>query len=337
MSGCRGELLQRVRRGLATDQEKLALAAHLDYCTSCSLVSQVATDFDPVGLAQTGDLALVVRVASRAVSGGNGASVARAEAGVFGWSEHRLRRFLSGRRRVIPFFAAALFFGGVAAAAVGFQAGFWVEQEPPTKNGTALVVQAQVRPAATKGSAATNKGEPTPSLETVDEAERVDLSFPAREPRHAAERADLPASVSWVSRDDRPVRLPVAVRDELEETSAELYKWANSARRTGDTDKAVRRYRKLQRRYPASPQARQSYVSLAGVYLESGQAHAALLQFDAYLAQGGGRLAAEALFGKAQALKVLGRGAEETKTWKELLRRYPNSVYSAQARQNLAD
>lgn len=100
---------------------------------------------------------------------------------------------------------------------------------------------------------------------------------------------------------------------------------------------AERLYERLQSAHPSSPQAVLSRVSLGGIYLESGRASLALQQFDAYLSSGSGRLAAEALFGKAQSLKVLNRRAEEAQTWQKLLGQYPNSAYSAQARQRLQD
>ena len=42
MKDCRGDLLGRVRRGLASDQERTAFEAHLSSCESCRLLCDVS-------------------------------------------------------------------------------------------------------------------------------------------------------------------------------------------------------------------------------------------------------------------------------------------------------
>jgi TolA-binding protein len=63
---CRGELLGRVRRGLASDQERTAFEAHLSSCESCRMLCDVMGDFDAVGEAQPGDSERVARMAAMA-------------------------------------------------------------------------------------------------------------------------------------------------------------------------------------------------------------------------------------------------------------------------------
>ena len=58
---------------------------------------------------------------------------------------------------------------------------------------------------------------------------------------------------------------------------------------------------------------------------------AALAHFSRYR----GPLAEEALLGRAQALAALGRSDEERSAWRELLDRFPKSVYAARARSRL--
>jgi hypothetical protein len=48
-----------------------------------------------------------------------------------------------------------------------------------------------------------------------------------------------------------------------------------------------------------------------------------------------GALAEEALHGKAQALRSLGRASEENETWQLLLERFPKSIHAKTARERL--
>ncbi len=116
--------------------------------------------------------------------------------------------------------------------------------------------------------------------------------------------------------------------------AAELYRAANEARRGGRTSDAIRSYQELQQRFPGSAEAHASRVSLGGLLLRSGGAAAALAQFDAYL-RGGGRLEAEALFGRGRALEALGRSADEVDNWDTLVRKYPQSGYATHAQRRL--
>jgi TolA-binding protein len=92
----------------------------------------------------------------------------------------------------------------------------------------------------------------------------------------------------------------------------------------------------LRSRYPNSPEASASEITLAELQLERGDARAALFHFDAYLRRApGGALAPEALWGRARALSQLGRGAEARQSLSDLVQRYPQSPYSSAARAKL--
>jgi TolA-binding protein len=93
-------------------------------------------------------------------------------------------------------------------------------------------------------------------------------------------------------------------------------------------------FQQLQRQFPSSAEAQLSRLSLGRVWLAQGRAQQALEQFSGYLASGG-PLTEEALLGKARALAALGRFGEERAVWQTLQRRFPNSVYQAQAEQRL--
>ncbi len=66
MKDCRGDLLGRVRRGLASGQERTAFEAHLASCDTCRMTLDVMCDFDASGEAEPGDSELVARIAATA-------------------------------------------------------------------------------------------------------------------------------------------------------------------------------------------------------------------------------------------------------------------------------
>jgi TolA-binding protein len=66
MKECRGDLLGRVRRGLASAQERTAFEAHLSSCDTCRMTLDVMGDFDAAGDAEPGDSELVARIAAKA-------------------------------------------------------------------------------------------------------------------------------------------------------------------------------------------------------------------------------------------------------------------------------
>ncbi|WP_437591699.1 tetratricopeptide repeat protein [Sorangium sp. So ce1000] len=66
---CRSELLTRVRRGVATEPDRLAFDAHLVSCASCRISWVLAKDFDAAGAAEPGDAALLARIANAAIGG----------------------------------------------------------------------------------------------------------------------------------------------------------------------------------------------------------------------------------------------------------------------------
>ncbi|WP_437298544.1 tetratricopeptide repeat protein [Sorangium sp. So ce426] len=66
-AGCRSELLTRVRRGVATEPDRLALDAHLGTCASCRMSWVLALDFDAAGAAEPGDAELLARIVNAAI------------------------------------------------------------------------------------------------------------------------------------------------------------------------------------------------------------------------------------------------------------------------------
>jgi TolA-binding protein len=288
MRDCRGQLLQHVRRGLASDQERTAFEAHLGTCETCRVMLEIADDFDRVGVADPEDAERIARIASKARRVYERPSAV----GV---------RFRSSRRLAWPLAAAAVVIAGAAVA------GGW---------GPLRSEELEVAPVETRAP------EPPPAR-VAPPAPR-----PVAPPQPTAEATTPPP---------KPViRVPKRVVVAPPATAEELYRSANEARRGGQTARAVARYRKLQRQFPGSGEARLSHVSLGRLLLQRGSAGAAVAQFDAYLAGGSGqRLAAEALFGRGRALQALGRRVEEAQNWKRLIGQYPDSAYADHANRRL--
>jgi tetratricopeptide (TPR) repeat protein len=129
----------------------------------------------------------------------------------------------------------------------------------------------------------------------------------------------------------------VSVAPQVTEPSpSELLSAAGQARRQGQNAQAARLLERLQARYPGSPEALASDITLGNIRLQSGAPSAALAAFDRSLKRSpSGARAADALWGRAQALSALGRAAEAKNALETLLARYPSSPYTSAARAKL--
>jgi TolA-binding protein len=163
---------------------------------------------------------------------------------------------------------------------------------------------------------------------------------PAR-PRRAAPAVDQPTddvdeAIGGVIETPSVVESARPLRDQdVHPPTAELlFSRGNGARRGGRIGEAVGNYEQLLGRFPDSSEAQMARVSLGNVLLDQGRAGRALSLFDMHLARGG-QLAEEALYGKARALRALGRLTEERQVWQLLATRYPNSIYARSARERL--
>jgi tetratricopeptide (TPR) repeat protein len=152
---------------------------------------------------------------------------------------------------------------------------------------------------------------------------RLPLAPPA-EPTQALEAAPAPATST----------------PEAAETprAPEIFAAAARARRDGDATRAERLYAQLAADYPGTREELIARVLRGQALLDDlGRPDAALASFDAYLRdQPNGALAEQARAGRAQALWLLGRDAEEAAAWRDLLTAHPRSLHAALARSRLA-
>ncbi|WP_438018852.1 tetratricopeptide repeat protein [Sorangium sp. So ce315] len=336
---CRSELLTRVRRGVATEPDRLAFDAHLGACASCRMAWEIAQDFDAVGAAEPGDAELLARIAGVAIGraaacGAPDNDVRRGDDAAPPGSGFIQRRAGGWRRAAWLYAAAAVLLCGAAAAA----ATALLERRPapgPGARPAAPALRAVVsrpRPpvppeaapsapdgAPAPGGAAQPDGAPAPGGAALP-----DPAAPAPRPRETPRETP---------------RVPgAAAPSPAASTAEQLFREANDARRAGSTQRAIELYRALQRRFAGSPEATLSLVSLGSLLLDGGSPGAALAQFDRYLGVAGARpLAVEALYGRGRALRALGRSGDEAQTWRRMLREHPSSPYAEHARRRLAE
>jgi hypothetical protein len=121
-------------------------------------------------------------------------------------------------------------------------------------------------------------------------------------------------------------------------TARQLLEAARAARKNHDWKGAAEEYRNLVQRFPDAGEAGVALVDLGSIQLDRlGQPEAALASFDWYLRTNGtGSLAAEASWGRAKALKVLGRAQEEKAALVAFVARFPDSFQAAEAHQRLS-
>ncbi|WP_437308947.1 tetratricopeptide repeat protein [Sorangium sp. So ce388] len=350
---CRSELLTRVRRGVATEPDRLAFDAHLGACESCRFSWELAQDFDAVGAAEPGDAELLARIASVAIGGAaldvrregapvrpdndvrHGDDLAPPGSGLAG------ARGARWKRGVWLHAAAAVLACGVAAAAL-------VQRRPaPAPTPSVLLLQPSLRavvsrpraaaplagePALPAGEPAPLPGEPAPAAGEPAPASAGAAAAPA-----GAAQPELAAPAARPQEAPRGPRAAASSASPAP-TAEQLFREANEARRAGSAQRAIELYRALQKGFARSPEATLSLVSLGSLLLNSGSPAAALAQFDRYLGTAGARpLAVEALYGRGRALRALGRSADEAQSWRRLLREHPSSPYVEHARRRLAE
>jgi outer membrane protein assembly factor BamD (BamD/ComL family) len=164
-----------------------------------------------------------------------------------------------------------------------------------------------------------------------------------------------PASLAGVAAPASPVAAPrpavvplraasrratLAAREEggTDDGASGVFGAAESARGRGDLAEARRLYAELASRFRGTREELSARVLGGQMLLDDlDEPAAALGAFDRYLRdEPAGTLAEEAVVGRAQALRRLGRADAEAAAWNDLLVRYPRSVHAELARERLA-
>ena len=196
--------------------------------------------------------------------------------------------------------------------------------------GAAVVGVRMLRQEAVLPSASANTA-PSPSPATPSAIGA--RSLPAPDPAPSDEPAMPPSPAVIATAAASSSAAPSA----LPGTPAELFSAAGQARRRGDPSQARVLLQALQQRFPNSAEARSSDITLGMLQLKSGVPALALRHFDRYLARSpGGELAAEALWGRAQAQFAQGNPTEGRRALSTLLERFPGSAHASAARAKLA-
>jgi TolA-binding protein len=180
---------------------------------------------------------------------------------------------------------------------------------------------------------------PTPTIARAPAGGPIEAGARARAVAPAATPA--PEAPAGRQRALRPPARAVALArpvDPMLMRPAAILQQATEARQRGERARAADLYRRLQREFPASPEATLSAVPLGGLLLDDDLPRAALAAFDSYLSQArGGALIPEALYGRARAFGRLGDRAEERKAWTRLCADFPDSAYAQLGRHRLAE
>ena len=126
-------------------------------------------------------------------------------------------------------------------------------------------------------------------------------------------------------------------QDKTLESMSELLTAARKARKDENWEAAAAMYGQLIRDYPGTANSRTALVSLAEIELKYLQRpKSALKHFNAYLAAPG-TLEREALYGKAKVYRLTNARANEIKTLRTLVGKYPNGPISQAANKRLQD
>jgi TolA-binding protein len=301
MSDSFDELSARCRRGELSRAEQQRLEVFLKASAEARLWHQAGRELDGEGAVLPGDHAAVERVMQRALSAFPAAAVT---------TVRRRSRF------GLLLAAGALFVVSAAAASVeGVR--YWHQHTQLVQldaNSPKPLRQAQRKPSLPVAA-------PAPAT--------------ARAPATAPLDAPGPAPVNGASAAPSAVE-PTRPKPASASGAAELFGAAALARREGNPTKAIALLDSLQERFPASPEARLSNMTLGALHLQRGAPVAALEHFRRYLrASPQGELASEAVWGEFQALSALGQRTDAERRLQLLIARYPGSAYAAAARAKL--
>ena len=176
-------------------------------------------------------------------------------------------------------------------------------------------------------------------VEIANLASPVSEAVELHEGEHLVRSYDLaPPDVAAVSADGPSHATPAPEASAARDTAANLLDQARQLRAAGKFKEAVLVYRRLESSYRGSREAITALVSLGDLQLSRLHDSAGALQaFDAYVGSGDKLLWREAQYGRIQALRSLGRSADERRAIEEFLKRYPTGVQKDPLRARLQE
>ena len=299
------DLLDKLTRGQLSDSERSHLETHLKGCAVCRLELELRADFER----EAADID-VSHLPSPRLTRTNPSPA------------KPVRR--TSRRWIWGFAVAGLVTATGAVAAVVTHRIPWPAQWRPSRAEASAPAAPRRAPIANPRTPGRTQVGPAAAEQqpSLPEASSQPQTRPARPAVVSPRKVE---SLGRAASGDDPARSP-----------STLFAAANLARRRGNLGEATRLYQDLQSKFPNSGEAKLSWVICARLELDSGRAASALQSFDRYLTAGRGALEAEALVGRATALRRLGRHAEEASMWQRVASKYPGSAYAQQAAERLA-
>jgi len=118
----------------------------------------------------------------------------------------------------------------------------------------------------------------------------------------------------------------------------QLLAQARAYKKENNWEKALTAYAKIGRYYSHTAEGAASFVVMGNIKLErQGRAASALKNFNKYIALGKTTLLQEALFGKAKALRQVGRNYEELETLRRFATKFSGSVHIKNVKKRIRD
>jgi TolA-binding protein len=306
---CSDDRVARARQGALSAGEWQEFATHLATCADCRITWRLMLDFEQSAAPAPGDERTLGRAAKLALARSRGRRVHAFRVGVAA--------------------AVILFVAGVASGAMLLRVRHLAVSTDLTDSARSAGSKAHAKAAvAMEKSAALPTTEPAaipPAPSDVAQLPVAGAHRSAHPSRKVIERTA--GHLASVAPNASPSAVALDPPPSVEDAST-LFARAAREREQGRTSIAIATFRSLQRRFPQTPQAVLSLVSLADLSLGTGDAVTALAAFEEYLAVApSGALFPEALLGKARALSALGRAREADAVWREIARRCPDSPY----------
>lgn len=310
------DLVCKARREVLSEYDQRHLEDLLRTSLEARVMALMLVELERESLVQREDDELISRVAARAIA--------------------RARRRRKRRPAVTAWLLAA------AVLLVGTAAGAWLATHPLRARRSAAPVashtsvSAQVLPVRSlRARSARASHSPAPSGVEASSSDAPPVESSATEPGAASPAANGSAGPDGSSRvRDRGHDVAQAKRQNAEGV-ASLFAQANRLRREGRGPEAFGLYQRVLNEYPRSREAPLARLALAKLLAASRPAEA-LLHYQA-VANGGGALRAEALWGIAECAGGSERPALGRHALSDLVREFPDSPYAEAARGRLQD